>query len=144
MYAGNKMSTTLPLDQQLQRIYQEFAYNADFPAGFCALVARQVKDELGFAAVSGWFLLDERFLDWRERRQKYGVLSHCWNLDESGKIIDLTAAQFNNDLKRENRIREGIQVISREHPLYRRYMPRDANFGQYRVIRRQYGGIIQS
>lgn len=73
------------IDKKLKMIQEKLILeNPAFPKKMCSLSSKIVYDELGFLPVAGHVLTSQ------------GVEKHSWNVDNEGKIIDLTLYQFGN------------------------------------------------
>lgn len=100
------------LRRQLRRIYARFSKMEGFPQNCCDRVSVEVR-RLGFAFREGSFLLD--FSITGEARFEY----HMWNQDMAGRIIDLTASQFNRGLSHPLPL--GVIILEPDDPNYQRY-----------------------
>lgn len=100
--------------KELQAEYEEFPYCRCEDAGLKI-------QELG----KGLKMVVGRFeTDFDRLFGKTGQ-THWWCVDLNWTIVDLTASQFNGMMWGKNRISEGVYVLTRDHPLYRRFIPGD-------------------
>lgn len=105
--------------QKLVEIYRGFSGSKDFPADFCDHVADAIQGELGYKMHFGAFLLDKPRVDY------YGNMRciswcHTFCEDNEGRIVDLTAAQFNSWLNIP--FPSGILLIPKRVRLSNRYV----------------------
>lgn len=90
----------------------------NFPYFCCEDASLRVKElGIGLKMVFGRFETDI------DRIFKKPGQAHWWCIDLSGAIIDFTASQFNGMMWGKNRISEGVYILNRSHPLYRRFVP---------------------
>ncbi|MCL5125400.1 MAG: hypothetical protein M1511_13070 [Deltaproteobacteria bacterium] len=104
-----------PFPFEFQLIYLRLKDETNFPAGYCWEASIRV-ESWGYRRVRGYFRLDTPIAE-------DGALfePHGWNLDDQGRIIDMTASQFNDGLNHESQIPEGVLIIEEDDPLYNRY-----------------------
>lgn len=100
------------LRAKLWRVYTNASKMEGFPKDCCGRVSRDVR-RLGFAFREGSFLLD--LPKTGETRLEY----HMWNEGLDGRIIDLTAAQFNPWLSQPLPL--DVLIFEPKDPNYQRY-----------------------
>lgn len=76
----------------------------------------------GFPTIYGFFTLDRRTV-----KEEGNVLAppHAWSEDPEGRILDLSAQQFNPYL--DEPITDPVLVVDQNHPLRSRYRPLDTS-----------------
>jgi hypothetical protein len=104
---------TPELIKKLNNIYNDFSYRENFPHGYCDKVSTRLID-LGLCVTAGYFLVDKHGV-WNTLKRY-----HVWVMDADKKIIDLTAAQFNDDL--ETPVQKGVLIIDPKEEFYKRYL----------------------
>ncbi len=110
--------------QKLQQTYEDYVSRWDFPHFHCAEVSTQVALELGLLKIGGTFRIDRLMPENASLLSPYpSTLEqfHFWNTDRKGRIIDLTAAQYNLGLNIP--IPSGVVIIDKTSPLFQRYQP---------------------
>lgn len=105
--------------QKLAEIYRDFSGKKGFPVDFCDQIADVIQSKLGYKLHYGAFLLDKPRWDY------YGGVwciswGHTFCEDNEGRMVDLTATQFNQWLNTP--IPSGILLISKESKLANRYV----------------------
>lgn len=81
--------------EQIQQVYDRYVAPWNYLGGRCAFVSRKVRD-LGFGIeIGGKFRLDVPI------HAEFKLEGHSWAFDAEGKIIDLTATQFNRGLNEQ-------------------------------------------
>lgn len=98
--------------EELRKIYEEASKSAEFPRR-CGRVSREVAG-LGLNYVEGHFRLDLPI-----NNNPSLLKPHVWCEDMDGRIIDLTAVQFNPGLRTP--FPPGVLVIEPTQPEYQRY-----------------------
>lgn len=93
--------------------------------GVCHLISAVVAIETGLGIEGGVFHLDEP-------RNGLTVSSHFWCKDGLGRIIDLTASQFNGHV--EENLPNGVLVVDPQTPLYKRYEKGQIVFGKSETL----------
>lgn len=112
---------TIFIDDALLRVYADLNRRSDFPAAWCRTAAMAVTRDLGYKFCGGWFVMDSVCNSDGDLHWDYLFEPHCWNEDHQGRIIDLTAHQFNFGLREP--LREGVTVAEPGTALFRRYVP---------------------
>lgn len=100
------------LDYTFREMKESFK---DFPHGQCIVASARVERQLNFRRESGYFLPDWPFI--------IGSSTfHYWNIDPSGRIVDLTGAQFNMYLFPWNRMANNVVIMNPESRRGRKYL----------------------
>lgn len=82
----------------IENVFKEISLWPDFPYQKCDQASRFLASRLdGFRVVMGWFHLDQP-LGLYLPSWKKPIEPHTWNTDPWGRIVDLTAFQFNKGL----------------------------------------------
>lgn len=101
---------------KINGVYEKLSSREGFPTGQCGQAMYDLR-KLGFQGIWGVFQVGiHGDLD--------TLLGHSWAEDADQKIIDLTAAQYNNNGERSLKevIPSGVLIIDQNNPLYRRYI----------------------
>lgn len=112
----------------LKLVYDRYSKKEGFPKGYCAEVSI-VLERFGLHRRGGWFLLDRPMPN--KKDLGYLIEDHQWNMDHTGKIVDLTLVQFQDAL--DEVVDPGILVIGPDHPFFERYLPKEINMSDYKV-----------
>lgn len=113
---GKQIQKLTPdLAQDLVAAYREYSGEKGFPYGSCKRVHREIAEDHGLQYEEGYFMVDTPKGKGKLQQE------HAWCTDADGKIIDLTADQFNPNLNIP--LPRGLNIISLNNPLYKRYFP---------------------
>lgn len=105
------------LERHVRSIYEVLSLQQDFPRYYCDKASILVSQHTGLYVVMGTFRLDRPTTNYGDMPRL--EVGHLWNEDNSGAIIELTAAQFNNWLTQP--ILPGVLIIRPGNPVYSRY-----------------------
>lgn len=119
---GYSFTQTYPdpeINTQLRSIYEywlnEFSEFLEFPFFFCDDVSEDVARKTGLKLAGGFFKTE--LTPWPLRN----LWKHTWCEDSEGRIVDLTARQFNLGLWLPHHFPKGVVVIEPDHPMRQRY-----------------------
>ncbi|MDO8620981.1 MAG: hypothetical protein Q7R31_01735 [Candidatus Levybacteria bacterium] len=101
---------------KINAVYEKLSSRKGFPTNYCGPAMQELR-RLGFQGIRGFFQVG--------RSGDLDLLldhSHDWAEDAGGKIIDLTAAQYNREKSLGAVIPSGVLIIDKENPLYERYI----------------------
>lgn len=101
------------LMKELEVLFLEFSEKKGFPDGYCTMISSDAAG-LGLRYQEGYFETD--FAD----KESNLLKQHAWCEDTDKVIVDLTAHQFNANLR--NPLPRGIQIVSPKNPLYGKFL----------------------